>query len=163
MGVMLMSKLDAGNAILEATFIDKLNSKFEKPAQNPDSAHRPLGNIDLNQIFCWEYERRIQHDWTFSFSGHTFQVEKLYGASIKPKASIQVRKHLDNSITAWYKNKQLSVIQLTKRPLPITKIHQLKPATYTTTNQSSWHQTNSFIYEPPDKIKEHNILRKRTS
>ena len=64
MGVMLMSKLDAGNAILEATFIDKLNSKFEKPAQNPDSAHRPLGNIDLNQIFCWEYERQIQHDWT---------------------------------------------------------------------------------------------------
>ena len=48
-------------------------SKFEKPVQNRISAHRPLGQIDLNQIFCWEYERKIQHDSTFSFSGKIFQ------------------------------------------------------------------------------------------
>jgi transposase len=155
--------IDKGNEILDSGFIDKLNSKFEKPARNSISAHRPIKGIDLNQIFCWEYERRIQHDWTFSFSGHTFQIEKRYGASIKPKACIQVRKHLDNSITAWYKDKQLSVTRLAKRPLPVTKVHQLKTAKQKTTNHSPWHKTNSFIYEPSDKIKEHNILRKRTS
>jgi hypothetical protein len=148
---------------LDSGFIDKLNSKFEKPARNPVSAHRPIKGIDLNQIFCWEYERHIQPDWTFSFSGQVFQVEKCYGDCIKPKASIQVRKHLDNSITAWYKNKQLSIIQLAKRLPPVTKVHQLKPAKHTTTQHSSWHQSNSFIYEKPDKIKDHNLLRKRTS
>jgi len=42
--------IEAGNAILDSTFIDKLNRKFENPARNPVSAHRALGDIDLNQI-----------------------------------------------------------------------------------------------------------------
>jgi len=60
--------IDKANAVLTGGFIDNLNKKFEKPASNPESAHRPLGSIDLNQVFCWEYSRQIQHDWTFSFT-----------------------------------------------------------------------------------------------
>jgi transposase len=63
------------NAILKDGFVEKLNQKFEKVARNPNSAHRPLNNIDLNQVFCWEYERQIQHDWTFSIRTQIFQVK----------------------------------------------------------------------------------------
>lgn len=155
--------IDAGNMILESTFIDKLNSKFEKPARNPVSAHRPLGDVDLNQIFCWEYERQIQHDWTFSFGGQTFQVQKTYGSCIKPKSSIFVHKHLDNSITAWHGNDKLAIVKLAKRPVPEKKAHHLLPVVTRQNNkQSHWFQSNSFIFKPKEKTKEHNILRKRT-
>lgn len=156
--------IEAGNEILDSTFIDKLNCKFEKPARNPVSAHRPLGKIDLNQILCWEYKRQIQHDWTFSFGGQSYQVKKAYGFCVKPKSVLLVRKHLDHSITAWYGDKKLSIVRLVKRPSPDKKVHHLPtPVTRQNNKQSHWYQSNSFIYEPSEKIKEHNILRKRTS
>lgn len=153
--------IDKGNQVLDAGFIDKLNSKFEKPAQNPISAHRPLGQIDLNQIFCWEYERKIQHDWTFSFSGKIFQVEKSYGACIKPKLNIKVRKHLDGGVTAWYGNKPLSIAKINKKPISDKNAHHLPKVARPADKQAYWYQSNSFIFRPDDKLKEHNSLRKR--
>lgn len=156
--------IEAGNEILDSNFIDKLNCRFEKPARNPVSAHRPLGNIDLNQIFCWEYKRQIQHDWTFSFGGQIFQVQKAYGSCVKPKSNIFVRKHLDNSITAWYGDEKLPIVKLAKRPVLDKKVHHLQPLprTHQNNKKSHWYQSNSFIYKPKEKTKEHNILRKRT-
>lgn len=57
--------IEGANEVLASGFIDKLNRKFEKPARNPESAHRKRNRIDLNQALCWEYERQIQNDWTF--------------------------------------------------------------------------------------------------
>jgi hypothetical protein len=34
---------------------------------NPESAHRPLGKLKLNDILCWQYERVMNHDFTFTF------------------------------------------------------------------------------------------------
>jgi transposase len=145
--------IEASNALLESGFIDKLNNKFEKPARNPVSAHRPLGNIDLNQILCWEYERQIQHDWTFSYQGQCYQVEKKYGDIIKPKSIIKVRKHLNNTVSAWYKEQRLTLFPILKRPE--SKAIKEKPLASMTVNKvvrpSHWHQSNSFMFEEPDK------------
>jgi transposase len=156
--------VDAGNAILESKFIDKLNNKFEKPARNSISAHRPLDGADLNQILCWEYERQIQHDWTFSFLGQCFQVEKPFGSCIKPKLEIKVRKHLDHSITAWHKDKQLSIREIQHRPV-VQKIHQLTPKKQSSAKipDRSWYKSNSFLFAENNHV--HHVststLRKR--
>jgi len=52
--------VDDANEVLANGFIDKLNQKFEKLARNPESAHRSLNGIDLNQIFCWIMGRNYQ-------------------------------------------------------------------------------------------------------
>jgi transposase len=155
--------IEAGNAILESNFIDKLNNKFEKLARNPVSAHRPLGDIDLNQILCWEYKRQIQHDWTFSYKGHCYQVEKKYGDSIKPKAVIKVRRHLDNTVSAWFKEQQLTITLVPKRP-SFTAVKE-KQASSSVVNKvirvSHWHQSNSFIFEEPDRTRAKiNLIKK---
>jgi transposase len=110
--------VDEANKVLVAGFIDKLNKKFEKPARNPESAHRlPTDlNLNLNQILCWEYERQIQNDWTFSFMNKCYQIKKECGDVVRPKIKICVRRHLDNSITAWYKEEQISIVLLDKKP-----------------------------------------------
>lgn len=107
--------VEGANAVLENGFIDNLNKKFEKLSRNPQSAHRPLNGIDLNQIFCWEYERQVQNDWTFSFQNQCYQVKKPYGCTIRPKVQICVRKHLDGSLTAWHKGEKLLIEILNKR------------------------------------------------
>lgn len=113
--------VEQANAVLANGFIDKLNQKFEKPARNPASAHRPLTHLDLNQIFCWEYERQIQNDWTFSFMSQCYQIKKEFGDIVRPKIKICVRRHLDNSISAWYKGKQISIKLLDRKPEKIAE------------------------------------------
>jgi transposase len=156
--------IEAGNAILESKFIDKINHKFEKLPQNPISAHRPVGDIDLNQIFCWEYKRQIQHDWTFSFSGKYFQVTKTYGSCIKPKLYIYVRKHLDGSISAWHKDKKLTIVAVPKRTSKTKNVYHIQPKKQEhAKNSSIWHQSNSFMFNEEEKeneVKNHYTLRK---
>jgi transposase len=108
--------IEGANEVLKNGFIDKLNKKFEKSARNKQSAHRPLNNLDLNQILCWEYERQVRNDWTFSFMSDCYQIEKSSGHIVRPKTKILVRRHLDGSISAWYKDIELSLKKLDRRP-----------------------------------------------
>jgi hypothetical protein len=111
--------IEKANAVLHNGFVDKLNQKFEKPARNPQSAHRPLGDTELNQILCWEYERKIQNDWTFSFMSECYQVERESSCIVKPKNKILVRRHLNGTTSAWYKSHSLVITLLEKRPKPL--------------------------------------------
>ena len=160
-----IKSIDKGNALLENGFIDKLNQKFEKLPRNPESAHRPTKGVNLNQILCWEYERQVQNDWTFSFSSKTYQIEKKYGSCLKPKTYIKVRKHMDGSVSAWNKEEALMIktIQKTEKlNLNVThaKVHEINTAAKTA-NISSWHKSNSFLFKPEDDLSTKTTMRKR--
>jgi transposase len=149
--------IDNANEFLEHGFVDNLNNKFEKQPRNAQSAHRALQNIDLNQILCWEYERKIQHDWTFSFQSQYYQVEKKYGDILKPKNTIKIRKHLDNSLSVWFKDKRITFKAIPKPyKTQINKIHQLPEVNLNLKNKntSKWRQSNAFIFGEPDKTRE---------
>lgn len=136
--------IDKANDILKNGFIDQINSKFSKPPANPLSAHQLLGQTDLNQILCWEYQRQIQHDWTFYFKGALYQVKKHRGEWIKPKINIVVRKHLDGSLSAWYNGKQLKFELIDKKPESIKKPQPKK--VYKNMKPLSWKQSNSLYF-----------------
>lgn len=149
--------IDKANELLEHGFVDSLNRKFEKIPKNPQSAHRPLNDIDLNQVLCWEYERKIQHDWTFSFQGQYYQIEKKFGDMIKPKNIIKVRKHLDHEISVWFKEQKISFNQISKHHRPqMNKVRPLPQANANlkVKNPTHWYQSNSFFFEEPDKTRE---------
>ena len=111
-----IKNVDDANKILESYFIEKLNQKFEKPARNPSSAHRHLNNLDLNQILCWEYERKVRNDWTISFMNECYQIKKVSSHLAKPNNKILVRRHIDGSTTAWHQDQQLVIKKLARRP-----------------------------------------------
>lgn len=149
------------NAVLEGGFIDHLNSKFEKEARNPESAHRPLGKIDLDQVFCWEYQRQLQHDWTFSFNGKYYQVNKVYGSHLKPKSMITVRRHLDHSVSVWYGVESLTYSLLrTRKPALVTKT-KTTPKIKRPIQKLSWGKINSLVFEKIQAIPSKIALRKR--
>lgn len=147
--------VDKANEVLDGGFIDKLNLKFEKLARNLESAHRPLNEIDLNQVFCWEYKRQVQNDWTFSFKNKCYQIKKPYGCTVKPKVNIYVRKHLDGSISAWYKNEKLLITELAKRPqvvklkTPKNNVISFSERGKLGKQQSPWSNSNGAIFKIP--------------
>ena len=110
------------NQLLQTGFIEQLNQKFQKIPRDSRDAHRPLQNIDLNQVLCWEYERQIQNDWTFSFAGCCYQLQKTQPLLVRPKQKISVCKHLDESLSVWFDEQPIPFVMIKKPPaLPSVK------------------------------------------
>ena len=63
----------------------------------------------------------VRNDWTFSFMSECYQIERESGHIIKPNKKILVRRHLDGSTSAWYKDQQLMLKKLTKTPDPLSE------------------------------------------
>jgi len=118
--------IDDANQYLNNGFIDKLNKKFAKPARDPDSAHRVFYG-DLNQVLCWKYQRQIQNDWTVSFNSQCYQIKKTYGIGIRPKSKVQIHKHLDGSVSVWYKGQRLPCQRLPQKPKLKTQSTSISP------------------------------------
>jgi transposase len=108
--------IEGSNKLLDGGFVDDINEKFEKEPRDSESAHRSVQNIELYNIFYWEYDRQVQNDWTISFQKRCYQIEKRYGDVVKAKATVSVRRHLDDAVSVHYKGKPLSVKIIPKRP-----------------------------------------------
>lgn len=110
--------ISGANALLEDNFINHINKKFAKLPVNPIDAHfKNLKSFgDLNQIFCWEYTRQVQNDWTIRFNGQYYQIKKQTQFVVKAKEYIIVRQHLNETISFWYNENQLSAEKIDSKP-----------------------------------------------
>ncbi len=111
--------IEEANAMLSEGFVNKLNAKFAKEASNPEDAHIPLrAENNLDDILCWEFTREVKNDWTIQFENKHYQIEKK--ARVQPKQKVTVKKHLDGSISLWYKESKIPFI-LIERPVRVAK------------------------------------------
>ena len=155
--------IEAANAVLNKGFIANLNKKFEKPAKNSHSAHLVLTDLDLNQVLCWEYTRKLGHDWTFSFKNKLYQVQKARGSWVKPKSEIIIRHHLNDSISIWYHDEKLAFKAISEKPIQqkavTSKAKKKRKAS------SAWVKTNTFLFQNASSARSaltKGVLRKRS-
>ena len=126
------------NGLLEAGFVDGLNKRFEKPPRIAESAHRAIGSLDLKQISCWEYTRKLLNDWTFSFEGNYYQVRKT-SCGLRPRMELYVRRHLNEEISAYYQKERLEIELLSEKPSKITKVQNIHLPFQAARSQSEQH------------------------
>jgi len=108
--------IQEANSLLKSYFLPLINKKFAKPAAQKSDAHRQAKLAgDLNQIFCWEYTRQVQNDWSISFNNKYYQISKSIPLVIKPKQQITVRQHLDRSISLWNSENKLSYQEINSK------------------------------------------------
>lgn len=108
--------IEGANKHLE-TFLTKINQKFAKPIESVPNCHREIwsyGNLD--QIICWEYKRKLRHDWTIRFKHEYFQIKKGYERLLKPDTYIFIKKYLDGSMRFWYEGTELLYEKLAYKP-----------------------------------------------
>jgi len=108
--------IEGANQLLSGGFINQLNEKFAKPAQSKEDAHVALYGNDLDQILCWEYTRQVKNDWTIQFERQCYQIEKSKNIVVQAKQKILVRRHLDQSLSLWYRGQRLSFHPIEVRP-----------------------------------------------
>lgn len=109
LGLRKIVDAEVGNAFLLNEYLDKVNSKFAKKPASPEDAHCPAKVYgDLEQIFCWEYMRQVQNDFTLRFNNELLQLEKRQVLDIRSKQDVAVRVHLDGTLSCWYKEQRLN-------------------------------------------------------
>jgi hypothetical protein len=72
-------------------------------------AHIPLGNVNLSDILCREYERTVGSDYVVRFENRHFQILKTNKNLPHPKDKVTVLIRLDDSFCIqWKKNSLLA-------------------------------------------------------
>ena len=143
-----ITSIKEANTFLKNVFVDDLNQRFAKTPMNPESAHRSLGKLKLNDILCWEYERILLNDFTFSFQKHFYQVEKKQGDLIKPKSTIKIIKHLNGTISAWSHDQELDIHLINSKPeQPKQKAVYTRKNIFKKIQGLSWRQTNHNLFK----------------
>ncbi|MDR0629441.1 MAG: hypothetical protein LBG24_07395 [Treponema sp.] len=97
-----------------------MNGKFTRPAASHDDAHVPLLDVDLTDIFCFAYERRVSTDYTVRFETRLFQILKENRSHPQPKRQVIVRKNLDGTLRILWEGKPLKI----KEVLPTKEADQ---------------------------------------
>jgi hypothetical protein len=118
-----ISTIAEANTFLEKTYLPKMNRKFSRPATDPHDIHVPLGNVDLKEIMCLEYERIVGNDYVIRFETRLFQILKTKKPLPRPRDKVTIRVLLDGSLSVLFKGTKLLVKELTNmQNLKIRKV-----------------------------------------
>jgi hypothetical protein len=70
-----IESIEAANAFAP-TFIDSYNTRFGRDPMSDHDAHRPVRkDEDLEQILCWQEDRKISKELTVHFQGGRYLIE----------------------------------------------------------------------------------------
>ena len=110
--------IKGANQVLSRGFVNGLNEKFARPARDEADAHVPLGEqADLNQIFCWEFNRKVKQDWTIQFERQHYQIENRAKRNVSPRATVTIRRHMDHAVSCWYQGECLAISLIEEKPV----------------------------------------------
>ena len=136
-----ISDLERANRFLEEQFLPQLNRRFVVKAAQPADVHRVFPR-QLNEILSWEEERVVQRDWTLSWQGRCFQIDKRHQKLCLAGKKIMVRQLRNQTIQLLWKGQKLQWQELAKRPEPPPKTTISKPRI--TAPPSSGHPWRQF-------------------
>lgn len=112
-----ITTIEEANAYLVGEYLDDINAKFARAAQDPQDAHRPVTRgLDLAHVFCLEEPRAVANDWTVRYNNEFLQILKQNSCLPKPKEKVLVRTLLDGTIHLIYRGKPLNFAAAPQEP-----------------------------------------------
>jgi len=99
--------LERANRYLSQVFLPAYNDEFARPPAQVETGFAPLGNADLEAVFCHEEPRLVQRDNTVTLEGVRLQIAKQPGRATCAGLQVLARRHLDGTHTVWWGTKLL--------------------------------------------------------
>jgi hypothetical protein len=98
-----ISTLPAANAFLEKEYWPEWNAYFARPVADFPNHHRALTpELDVAAILCHVEERVIGNDYTFSFAGRRYQIQRSHVQAGMRRQRVRVELRLDGELKARY-------------------------------------------------------------
>jgi len=115
-----IATLAEANRYLDKTFLPDLNTRFTVAPVSPVDLHRklPRGQV-LAELLCWEEPRVVARDWTVSWQGRCWQIDKRHVALSLVGRRVVVRTLLDGRQQLLYRGEKLTWRALPARPRPV--------------------------------------------
>lgn len=149
--------IEKANLYLESSFLNSINAKFSISPKDSKDCHRDAKEYgDLEQIFCWEYQRTVKNDWTLQFKNNHYQIAKNHSILVKPEQKITIHEHLNGNISLWFKGERITfnLIENYAKSLTTTKLaskyyspqHRSRDSRKNK-NKSPWVKYNNILFE----------------
>ena len=127
--------LASANRYLDRVFLPALNRRLARePAQAADVHQAVPANLD--EILSWEEERVVQRDWTVTWQGRWFQIQRAEEARNLVRRPITVRRLRNGGIQLLTGGQKLRWRELPDRPprvhaaaRRVGRTHRVEPAT----------------------------------
>jgi transposase len=117
-----ISTIDEANKFLESTYLRDHNTRFARQDHLPD-VHRSAAGLDLDNIFCFESIRTVNHDYTITLDAKFIQLLPSRAPLPPPRQKVTVRRWLDGSLHIFWHDHELPFKPLNAKPAP-------RPRTY---------------------------------
>lgn len=112
-----INDLARANRFLEETFLPELNARFTVAPVQPQDRHRKLPRgVRLAEVLCWEETRVVARDWTISWNGGWWQIDKRHTGLSLVGREVVVRRLGDGRQQLLYRNEKLTWRALPARP-----------------------------------------------
>jgi transposase len=96
-----ITQLEKANEFL-GQYVKEFNTRFSVAAAQRGSAFVALRRKDVDDIFSVQHERVVNQDNTVHLDNRVFQIEKTRWRNTLAGMTVEVREHLDGSVTIHY-------------------------------------------------------------
>lgn len=129
-----ISTVEDANQFLQDFFIDDFNKRFAVAARAKGNLHRVPSKTELEDvlpyIFCRHNTRVIQSDFTISYGALWYQLLPTPSLAMRPKDTVDVHEHPDESISLLVRGKQAHFLPLPEKPRQRTRSKHLQTLAY---------------------------------
>jgi transposase len=122
-----ISTIAQANHYLKQDYLQEHNDHFAYTEGLPD-VHRSCVGYDLTNIFCFQTERCVRHDFTITLDGEYIQLERSDTPLPPPRHIVTVRRWLDGSLHLFWHELELRFKELHHKPRPRKRLHVKPPA-----------------------------------
>lgn len=122
-----ISTIEQANQFLDLTYLEAHNRQFAVTDGLSD-VHRSADGVDLRRIFAFRCTRAVNHDWTVRLNSQYLQLHRSEAALPPPGTRIELRRHLDGSLHAYWHGQELALTVFQHKPGPsIRPVRPVKP------------------------------------
>jgi transposase len=110
-----ISTIEDANRFLDEEYLDAHNARFSHTDGLID-VHRPVADLDLDNLICIEDERCVYHDMTFQYHAVFYQIHAGQNDLPLPRQNVLVRHWLDGTLHAFWRQHELVITACEERP-----------------------------------------------
>ena len=137
-----VATLEGANAFLESEYWPEWNTHFARPVADFPNQHRALSpQLDLAAVLCHVEERVIGNDYTFSFAGRRYQIERATVQAGMRRQRLRVELRLDGELKARYQGRYVEIGECGMRVIAVQpKVSKPVRKDHNAGGRSSWMQ-----------------------
>jgi hypothetical protein len=112
-----ISTIEEANRYLDEHYLAEHNEDYACVDGQLD-VHRTIFGLKLEDIFCFEEQRKVNNDYTVQYEGSFIQLERSESPLPPLRATVTIRRWLDGSLHIYWNETELAYRVLEGKPEP---------------------------------------------